>query len=350
MKEISRLIRPSVRELKAYHVNEPDVPVKLHANESPFNLTDSLRSSIAKELENLDFNRYPDPSCAKLRGVFASQFGVNPAQILLGNGSDELIQMIIMAFGGQGGQVIVPFPTFSMYRNIALSLGEDVKTVPLDASFDLDLSAMLEAQGEGPNITFISYPNNPTGNCFSQEAIIEILNRSEGIVVVDEAYFDYSNKSFIDRLSDYPNMIVLRTLSKVGLASLRLGVLIATERIVDIVNRVRLPYNIGSMQQSVALAALNSREDIDSGIGQILRERERVCASMAHIDTIEMFRSDSNFILFRVEDADFLFNGLIKEGVLIRNLNSDGPLKNCLRVTIGTAKENDIFLNALKNL
>lgn len=350
MKEISRLIRPSVRELKAYHVNEPDVPVKLHANESPFNLTDRFRSSIAKELENLDFNRYPDPSCAKLRGVFASQFAVNPAQILLGNGSDELIQMIIMAFGGQGGRVIVPSPTFSMYRNIALSLGEDVKAVPLDPSFDLDLSAMLEAHRGGPCITFISYPNNPTGNCFSEKAIIEILNRSEGIVVVDEAYFDYSNKTFIDRLNDYPSMIVLRTLSKIGLASLRLGVLIASEKLTEIVNRVRLPYNIGSMQQAVALAALKSREDIDAGIGEILKEREKVCASMAHIDTIEMFRSNSNFILFRVEDADLIFNGLIKQGVLIRNLNSEGPLKNCLRVTIGTAKENDCFLNALKNL
>ena len=350
MKEIPRLIRPSVRELKAYHVNEPDVAVKLHANESPFNLSKQLREGIAKEIETLDFNRYPDPSCAKLRDTFASQLGVRADQMLLGNGSDELIQMIIMAFGGQGGQIVIPVPTFSMYRNIALSLGEKVISVPLDSSFELDVPAMLRETGSGPSITFISYPNNPTGNCFSEEAITEILNESEGIVVVDEAYFDYSKKSFIERLNDYPNMIILRTLSKVGLASLRLGVLIASEEINEIVNRVRLPYNIGSMQQSVALAALQSRDDINSGISQVLKERDRVYALMDGLKSVKIFKTDSNFILFRVLDADLTFNGLLKNGVLIRNLNSDGALKNCLRVTIGMPEENDSFLDALKNL
>lgn len=349
MKEISGLVRPSVRELKAYHVSEPDVAIKLHANESPFNLSVQLREDIAKEIETLDFNRYPDPSCAKLRNAFASKIGVSPAQMLLGNGSDELIQMIIMAFGGQGGQIVIPTPTFSMYKNIALSLGEDVSSVPLDSVFELDAEAILKEEGSKPSVTFISYPNNPTGNCFSQEAITDILNRSEGVVVVDEAYFDYSKKSFINRLNNYPNMIILRTLSKVGLASLRLGALVASEKIVEIINRVRLPYNIGSMQQSVALAALKSRADIDEGINRVLKERDRVCASMAKLKSLEIFRSDSNFILFRVLNADLIFNGIVKDGVLIRNLNSDGPLKNCLRVTIGSADENDSFLHALKN-
>ena len=349
MKEILNLIRPSVRELKAYHVNEPDVAVKLHANESPFNLSEKLREGIAKELETLDFNRYPDPSCAGLRHAFASNLGVRPAQILLGNGSDELIQMIIMAFGGQGGQIVIPTPTFSMYKNIALSLGEAVTSLPLDSSFELDVPAMLREEVARPSIIFISYPNNPTGNCFSEEAITEILKSSERIVVVDEAYFDYSRKSFINRLNDYPNMIILRTLSKVGLASLRLGALIASEKITEIVNRVRLPYNIGSMQQSVALAALKARDEIDAGISEVCKERDRVCASMEKLESVEIFRSDSNFILFRVSDADLIFKGLIEEGVLIRNLNSDGALKNCLRVTIGSPDENDSFLSALKN-
>ncbi|MDT8316814.1 MAG: histidinol-phosphate transaminase [bacterium] len=349
MKEISRLVRPSVRELKAYHVSEPDVAVKLHANESPFNLSEKLRELVAREIETLDFNRYPDPSCAKLRDAFALRLGVRPAQVLLGNGSDELIQMIIMAFGGQGGQVLIPLPTFSMYRNIALSLGENVTSVPLDSSFDLDLPAMLKEKGARRSITFLSYPNNPTGNCFSEAAISEILEKSQGIVVVDEAYFDYSKKSFISRLKDYPNLIILRTLSKVGLASLRLGALIASEKITDIVNRVRLPYNIGSMQQAVALAALESGSDIEKGVGLIIKERARMCELLSDIEGIEIFRSDSNFILFRALDADLTFNALVKRGVLIRNLNSDGALKNCLRVTIGSAEENDSFINALRN-
>lgn len=349
MKEISGLIRPSVRELKAYHVSEPDVAVKLHANESPFNLSKKLKERIAKEIETLDFNRYPDPSCTMLRNAFASKIGISPAQMLLGNGSDELIQMIIMAFGGQGGQIIIPTPTFSMYKNIALSLGEDVSPVPLDSAFELDTEAILKEEGSRPSVTFISYPNNPTGNCFSHEAITEILNRSEGVVVVDEAYFDYSKKSFINRLKDYPNLIILRTLSKVGLASLRLGALVASEKIVGIINRVRLPYNIGSMQQAVALTALESGNDIEKGISLIIKERARICELLSNFKEIEIFRSDSNFILFRVEDADLTFNALIKQDVLIRNLNSEGPLKNCLRVTIGNSDENDSFLHALKN-
>ena len=219
--------------------------------------------------------------------------------------------------------------------------------VPLDRSFDLDTGAMLREEGQRPSITFISYPNNPTGNCFSEEALTEILNRAEGVVVVDEAYFDYSRKTFIDRLEDYPNLIILRTLSKVGLASLRLGALVASDEIIDTVNRVRLPYNIGSMQQLAAIAAFKLRGDIDAGINEVINERDRVCAAMSDLESLEIFRSDSNFVFFRVSDADETFRGLIDEGVLIRNLNSDGALKNCLRVTIGTTPENNSFLKAI---
>ena len=350
MKELSSLVRPEVRDLKAYHVSEPHVPVKLHANESPFNLSGELTGRISSEAAKIAYNRYPDPSSADLRNVMAGQLGVPVNQLLLGNGSDELIQMIIMAFGGHAAPVIIPSPTFSMYRNIALSLGESVKAVPLDSSFELDGPAMLNECKKGPSIVFISYPNNPTGNCFSEDVIIKILDSSEGIVVIDEAYFDYSRKSFIEKLGNYPNMIILRTLSKIGLASLRLGVLIAGEELVQIVNRVRLPYNIGSMQQAAAFQALSLRDDIDSGIALVTGERVRLAAEMSSIEGLEIFRSDSNFILFRVQDADGLFEDLIGEGVLIRNLNLPGPLKDCLRVTAGTPAENDKFIDALKKI
>jgi histidinol-phosphate aminotransferase len=347
LKEISKLIRPSVRELKAYHVSEPDVAVKLHANESPFNLPESLRSCIAKEIKELAYNRYPDPSCSKLRSALSLKLDVNFSQILLGNGSDELIQMIIMAFGGQGGQIVIPTPTFSMYKNIAMSLSEDVVAVPLDSDFELVSSSIITESRKKPSITFISYPNNPTGNCFSKDAIDDILKNSEGIVVVDEAYFDYSKNSFISKLSKYPNLIILRTLSKIGLASLRLGALIASEEIADIINRVRLPYNIGSMQQAVALASLQAEDEIGSGIDQIIKERLRISELLSGIKEIEICKSDANFILFKVNEAEALFEGLISKGVLIRNLNSPGPLHNCLRVTIGRREENDIFVDAL---
>jgi len=350
MSFLEKLIRPQVRELRAYHVDEPPVNIKLHANESPYNLDAELVGEIAEEVEAIAFNRYPDAGCEDLRDILAGQLGVRKEQVLLGNGSDELIQMIIMAFGGHGSPVVIPHPTFSMYKNIAFAMGEEVRSIPLDESFELDGKAMIDEVKKGPSITFISYPNNPTGNCFSEETITQILEASQGIVVIDEAYFDYSKKSFLEKLKDYPNMIVLRTLSKIGMASLRLGILIASEALTDVVNRVRLPYNMGSLQQAAALVALRHREELDRGIMAIIEERARVCNIMKNIKNIETFTSHSNFLLFRVSNGGDVFKKIVEKGVLIRNLDSNGPLKNWLRVTIGRPEENDIFLNIIKSI
>ncbi len=348
--DIAGLIRPQVRDLRAYHVEEPDVPVKLHANESPYNLSERVRKEISKEVFDIHFNRYPDPDCFELRDLLALRLGVERRHILLGNGSDELIQMIIMAFGGQGAHVVFPHPTFSMYRIIALSMGEKTAAVPLLEDFELDLASMVERVREASSITFISYPNNPTGNCFAAEAIEEVISASRGIVIVDEAYFDYSGKTFLDRLGDHSNLVILRTLSKIGLASLRLGILIAPEEIVDAVNRVRLPYNIGSLARTAAVAALKAGEEMEEHTGRVVTERDRVFAALERLDFVTPFRTDANFILFRVDDSDRVFNGLVEKGVLVRNIGDNGPLKNCLRVTIGRPEENDAFLEAMTGL
>lgn len=350
MQDIERLIRPQVRELKAYQVEEPPVEVKLHANESPFNLDKTIVAKISESIKNIEFNRYPDAGCEELRKLLAGQLGVEKDRLILGNGSDELIQMIIMAFGGHGSPVVIPYPTFSMYRNIAFALGEDVKAVPLDKNFDLDGEAMVNEVNKGPSVTFISYPNNPTGNCFDEKTIIDVIEASRGIVVIDEAYFDYNKKTFLDRLEKHPNMIILRTLSKIGMASLRLGILITSQEIAHALNRVRLPYNIGSLQQTAALIALKEREGIDRAIGTVIKERERVLNEMKKIKNIHIFRSDSNFILFRIHDGEKVFGKLLEKGVLVRNLHHRGPLENCLRVTIGDAGQNDSFLNIIKSL
>ena len=347
---MEKLVRGQVKGMKAYHVDEPDVLVKLHANESPYNLSEKAREAIAKEIRNLAFNRYPDPSCLELRSALGEKLGVNPDQVALGNGSDELIQMIMMVFGGHSSPVLFPTPTFSMYKNIALSAGEDVRPVPLDDSFDLDLQIMAGEVRKGPSVTFISYPNNPTGNCFSADFIEKIIMASEGIVVVDEAYYDYSKKTFIDKLKDYPNLIVLRTLSKVGLASLRLGMLVASKEVAELINRVRLPYNITSMSQVAGLMSLEFAEEIEDGIKSVIDERAKVYEGLENISFTTPFRTDSNFILFRAENSRKVFDGLISKGVLIRNLHSGGPLKNCLRVTVGRPEENDAFLRGLKTL
>lgn len=332
----------------AYHVDEPLAPVKLHANENPFNLSEEIRDVISKKVSALDFNRYPDPDCEDLRQLIAERIGVDKEQIVLGNGSDELIQMIIMTFGGHKAPVIFPAPTFSMYRNIALSLGEEVNPVPLDAFFEIVPSSMMEEVGRGPSITFISYPNNPSGNCFSREVIEEIIDTSSGIVVVDEAYFDYSKKSFMDRLASSPNLIILRTLSKIGLASLRLGFLVGSKEVADLVNRVRLPYNITSISRMAALTALAHSDEIDKNIEAVLGERARLSHYLDELGYVQPFRTDANFILFRVDDSAGLFDFLLKKGILIRNLSSPGPLAGCMRVTVGSKAENDAFLDEMK--
>ncbi len=350
MDSLFNLVRPEVRGLKAYHVEEPDVPVKLHANESPFNLSEETRREIAAALKETSFNRYPSADYSDLTVSLAARAGVDPSQVLAGNGSDDLIQMLIMAFGGHGGPVVFPVPTFSMYKIIASYFGEVARPVPLGPAFELDASVVIEAAGSRPSITFLSYPNNPTGNCFDAAAVEEVVATSKGIVVVDEAYFDYSGISFIDRLKKYPNLVILRTLSKVGFASMRLGFMIASPELTEVVNRVRLPYNINSATRRAAIIALEHEAEIDEGIRTVVAERDRLFSTLSGLAEVETFRSDSNFILFRVNDADRLFSSLIGKGVLIRNLSGEGPLENCLRVTAGTTKENDTFLSAMRDM
>lgn len=346
------LIRDEVKKLKAYEAPEIACKVKLDAHENPYPLPEKIRAKVLKALRPVLLNRYPDPIAKELKKIIAKQFGVGDEDIMLGNGSDELIQAIVAAFGGSPGKVLYPVPTFSMYRIISKSLGQIPIEVPLEKDFDIDINSMLSSiKRERPGVIFLSYPNNPTGNCFTREKVIELIKKSKAAVVLDEAYFDFSRKSFLPLLKKYGNLIILRSLSKIGLAALRVGVLIARPEVVREINKVRLPYNVNSLSQTVGKVVLENREAIDKQIRAILRERERLFREMQRINGIRPFPSEANFILFRTDkDADKVYQGLIDKGVLIRNMNQKGLLNNCLRVTIGTPKENNIFLKALKKV
>jgi len=347
-----RLVRGEVKRLKAYEANEIPCRIKLDAQENPYPLPDSVRTKILKALKPVLLNRYPDSGAKELRKIIAEGVGIETENIMFGNGSDELIQMIIMVFGGPSKKVLYPVPTFSIYGIISRSLGQIPIEVPLKKDFDLDKEAMLSTiKRERPALIFLSYPNNPTGNCFSREAITEIIKISEAAVVIDEAYYDFSRKTFLPLLRDYENLIILRTLSKIGLAALRLGVLMARPEIVRELNKVRLPYNVNSLSQTAGRVVLENRAVIERQIDMIKKERERLYKGLLRIDGITPYPSEANFILFRTDkDADKVYQGLIDKGILIRNLNQRGPLNNCLRVTIGTPEENQIFLKALKVL
>lgn len=340
--DIKKLVRPNIRTLRAYSAKDIPCRVKLDANESPYAWDPQKVAGVSRKIKT---NRYPDPEAKELKKLLGKRSGVSPECILQGNGSDELIYCLITTFGGP---VLYPVPTFSMYGIISGALGEKGIAVPLDGEFDIDLKEMMAAvKKEKPKLIFLSSPNNPTGNCFSAERILKLIGASTGIVVVDEAYQPFSSeRGFLPLLKDYRNLVIMRTLSKIGLAALRVGYLIADPEIIGEVNKVRLPFNVNSISQDIAIAALKDAKGLNSAIKTIVSQRERLAAEMEKIEGITPFPSEANFILFRVKDADRLYRRLLKKGVHVRNMN-DG-LRGCLRVTVGTPEENTAFLKALE--
>lgn len=349
IKSITNLIQPQVRALAAYHVDETPMRIKLDAMENPFSLPAAVRRDIAAMVRNTPINRYPDPSAKELKKSIASLWSMKPDQMLLGNGSDELIQAIIFAFGGP---VLAPAPTFVMYELIARALSQDVVTVPLDRHFDLDADALIrQAKKSKAKVIFLANPNNPTGNRFSDKAVRKILESVHAAVVIDEAYFSFSGKSWLPSLHKYPNMIILRTLSKIGFAGLRVGILLAARDVVAELNKIRLPYNINSLSQTVAIAALRHKDVIELQLSLLISERERLYNALSTITGLTVYPSETNFIMIRTaSDAAMMFTKLKQAGILIKNLSKPGPLQNCLRVTIGTPAENREFLKTLQTI
>ena len=338
---VESLVRPNIKALRAYEAKEIPCRVKLDANESPYGF------GLPASVRDIPTNRYPDPEAKSLRKTLAKELNVGPENILLGNGSDELISYLITAFGGP---VLFPVPTFSMYGIIATALGEKSVAVPLDCSFDLDPKGMASAvKRYGPKLTFLSSPNNPTGNCFSADRILKIIESSRGLVVVDEAYVSFSSeKGFLPLLKDYENLLILRTLSKIGLAGLRVGYLVGGASIISEVNKVRLPFNVNSYSQAIALSALKDKKTMRKIISAIVSERERLFKGLEAVEGVKPFPSEANFILFGVHDSAKVYKGLLKQGVLVRDMK--GVVDSCLRVTVGTKKGNDIFLKAMKEV
>ncbi|MBF0516891.1 MAG: histidinol-phosphate transaminase [Nitrospirae bacterium] len=350
---IEDLIKPNIKALKAYTIDAPPCSIRLDANESPYGFPlGALKIAI---------NRYPDPEAAALRKVLAGKWGVEPECVLHGNGSDELIYYLLTAVGGP---VLIPAPTFSMYRIIADSLGENTIMVALDGQFDLDMEAMLAAIGRhNPKLIFLSRPNNPTGNSFTCEKVLEVIENAGGLVIVDEAYQPFSPRgdSFIDLLPRYRNLLVMRTLSKIGLAALRLGFIVGDKAIIGAINKVRLPYNVNSLSQAAALGILKDEKSIDACIVNIKDERDRLFMELSKLKAIKPYSSDANFILFKLQNnasvtADALYKKLIADDILIKKLagggasGAPGPLDNCFRVTVGTPKENAAFIMSMKKI
>ncbi|MHB8837080.1 MAG: histidinol-phosphate transaminase [Candidatus Methylomirabilia bacterium] len=342
--------RPELRGLRAYEAEGAEGLIKLDANENPCPPPAGLMARIGSTAAALELNRYPDPAAASLRRVLADRCGWTREGILLGNGSDDLILLLLAACGGEGATLLVPAPTFSMYRHIALCLGWRVEEVPLTASFELDEPELLKrAASCSPRLSVFASPNNPTGNLFDRGIMERYLRAVSGIVVIDEAYHDFADESVVDLLPDHRNLVVLQTLSKIGLAALRLGMLLADTRLVAELNKVRLPYNLGSFSQVAAQIVLENPVFLEGQIRMILAERERLTAALSRLPGVTPFPSDANFILLRTErPSREVFDALRRRGILVRDLGgSPGMLHGCLRVTVGIEAENEAFLEAM---
>lgn len=343
-----KLVRPEVLAMSAYHVPEATGMVKLDAMENPYPLPAELRRELGERLAALELNRYPEPNPRALRELIARRMGVPPGMdVLLGNGSDDLIQVLTLALARPGAAMMFPSPTFVMYAMNAALGGMRPVPVPLREDFSLDRDAFIAALREvRPALIFLAYPNNPTGVLYPSEDVAAIVRAAEGLVVVDEAYHVFARASFLPRLGEFPNMLVLRTLSKVGLAGIRLGYLAGPRAWLEQLNKVRQVYNVNVLTQATVAFVLEHLDVLEAQAARIRAERTALADALAALPGLRVFPSQANFLLVRVRDALRTFERLRAQGVLVKNLHPG--LAGCLRVTVGTPEENRILLSAMK--
>lgn len=358
MSVTKNIIRADVRALSAYHVPDASGFVKLDAMENPYTLPPQLQKQLGERLAALALNRYPVPTYAGLKAAIREHMGV-PAgfDVVLGNGSDELISIVSVACAKPGATVLAPVPGFVMYAMSAQLAGLEFVGVPLNADLSLDRDAMLAAvHAHRPAITYLAYPNNPTGNLFDLDDMLAIIRAvgDSGVVVVDEAYQPFAGTSFMPRLPEHPNVIVMRTVSKLGLAGIRLGYMSAAAELLAEFDKVRPPYNVNVLTEATAGFVLEHAAVIDEQAVQICAERAKLVAALAAIPGVQVFPSAANFLLMRIARPGLtgteVFERLLQRRVLVKNVGKmHALLENCLRVTVSTPAENALFLDALQS-
>ena len=351
-------LRETVSPLAVYrpfdYASAPPDLVRLDANEASYPLDREDVAAFQDEIARLAFHRYPEVSGRALREALARRWRVEPDQILLGNGSDEIISVLMTGFGGarggDAGKVLYPTPTFGEFEGIALTHGVTPLPVPLDDRFGLDEARLVETiDRERPALGFFASPNNPTGNRFDLVAMERLAWRMDAVFVVDEAYGDFGGATQIPRVGEVPGLFVMRSLSKIGFAALRLGALVGPRDAIAELDKVRLPYNVNAVSIALACAALAHPERLDARIRRVAERRRELQAGLAALPGLTVFPTDANFVLVRVaDDAKRVFDRLLARKVLVRYLSRPGPLHNCLRSTAGTTEENQTCLEALR--
>lgn len=348
---IQRFIRQDVQSMHGYAIQPSVGMVKLDAMENPFTLPEALRHELGARLGEVAINRYPGARIDELRAALARHVGLPEGyELILGNGSDEIITLLSMACDTPGATVLAPVPGFVMYDVSARLQGLQFIGVPLTAEFELDEAAMLAAMAQHqPAIVYIAYPNNPTANLFDDAVIERIIQAAPGLVVIDEAYQPFASRSYLDRVTRHEHVLIMRTLSKFGLAGVRLGYLMGPKALVDQVDKVRPPYNVSVLNAEAALFALEHHDEFARQAAVLRSERTRLIAALAAMPGVTPYPSEANMVLTRVPDAAALFDALKQRKVLVKNVSKLHPLlANCLRLTVGTPQENDLMIDALK--
>ena len=344
---IQDFFRSDLNEFKAYEVSKTDYKVNLDANEYFSNLPSHIRNKVGCAIEDSIFNRYPDPTASEVCALYAQYAKTKSINVMAGNGSDECIQIITNTFLNTGDKVALQSPDFSMYGLYTKVAGGIPIGFALDEEFKLDVEGfILMANREKVKIVFLSNPNNPTGGIIKKEDIIKIIEACKCIVVIDEAYFEFYGQTIIDKVEAYENLIVLRTLSKVGLAAIRLGFLITNPILMGELKKVKPPYNVNAITQSIASIILENLQVIYKNVDLILIERKYLLQKFRNINGIKLFRAEANFILVQVYDAQMMKGRLLESGINVRSFTSHA-LQNCLRITIGSREENEYLLSCI---
>ncbi|RNC29445.1 MAG: Histidinol-phosphate aminotransferase 2 [Candidatus Dichloromethanomonas elyunquensis] len=339
-------IRPDIAFLKPYEAHLEEGNVKLDANENPFPWPSGMREELFSQ--GFSFNRYPDGSAAKVRESIGAYIGAKPEEILVGNGSDELIQIVLNTFGGRGRTLMIHPPTFSMYAAAAAITGTSVLEVPLKNGTGLDAANMLKS---GTDVIIICNPNNPTGSLFPKEEILRIVQSSEALIVVDEAYAEFSGETMVNLIHSFPNLLIMRTFSKAfGMAALRLGYVVGNKELITSLNKVRQPFNVNTFSQQAGITALKYTSAYQEQIEMIKRETQMLYHELGQIQGIKVFPTKANFLLFQPVDPDRWAAALSAKGFTVRNLGQLPGLGKSLRMSSGTPEENQAFLKAIKEI
>jgi histidinol-phosphate aminotransferase len=347
--------RERVAALKPYHVPDVQANIILSANESPFNLPVHVVAQIKEAIDRVDYNRYPDPLSIELRGLIAKQFaefGITYENIFVGNGGDEVILNLFLAYGGVGRKAVTFDPMFEVYSITGFMSGTDMVSIPRSSDDLTATNALEKAYGIDASLIFLCCPNNPTGDVTPLDAIEDLLKNTEALVLVDEAYAEFTDQTALSLLAKYENLAILRTFSKAySLAGLRAGYLIAGQHIIENMLKVKMFFNFSRLSQAIAKIALDNKDIFKEKINEILSERDRLFSEMRKTEGIKTFPTEANFILFKTDKpAGEVWQGLLDRDILIRNCGNQLLLENCLRVSVGTEAENDAFLKALREV